>query len=163
MANGKIGIGIVGFQPGTSWAARAHLPALRALPEDFEIVAVANSTPASSHRAASAIGVRACANALDLVSSRDVDVVVVTVRVPYHFAIVKAAIEAGKHVYCEWPLGNGLAEAEELAELARRQGVLGLVGTQARVAPEIRHIARLLAEGYLGDVVSTTLIGRGGN
>jgi len=45
--------------------------------------------------------------------------------------IAKAAIGAGKHVYCEWPLGNGLAEAEEMAALARTKGVLGVVGTQA--------------------------------
>ncbi len=46
--------GIVGLQPGRSWAARAHVPALRALPQDFEIVGVANTSLASAEEAATA-------------------------------------------------------------------------------------------------------------
>jgi predicted dehydrogenase len=97
-----------------------------------------------------------------LVAAQDVDVVTVTVKVPHHLDIVKAAIEAGKHVYCEWPLGNALAEAEELAALARAKGVLGVVGTQARVAPEIEHLKQLIADGFVGQVLSTTLVAWGG-
>jgi predicted dehydrogenase len=69
---------------------------------------------------------------------------------------------AGKHVYCEWPLGNGLAEAEELAAVARAKGVLRVIGTQARVAPEIEYLKQLIADGFVGEVLSTTLIARGG-
>ena len=47
--------------------------------------------------------------------SPEVDLVVVTVKVPHHRELVPSALEAGKHVYCEWPLGNGLAEARKLA------------------------------------------------
>ncbi len=42
-------------------------------------------------------------------------------QVPHHFELVKAAVGAGKHVYCEWPLSNALAEAEEMAALARQR------------------------------------------
>ena len=49
-------VGIVGLQPGRSWAARGHIPALRALPERFEIVGVANTSLESSHAAAAAMG-----------------------------------------------------------------------------------------------------------
>src|ERR1019366_6725312 len=69
---------------------------------------------------------------------------------------------AGKHVYCEWPLGNGLAEAEEMAALVRAKGVLGVVGTQAPFAPEIAYLKDLIADGFVGEVLSTTLIARGG-
>jgi predicted dehydrogenase len=89
-------------------------------------------------------------------------VVSVTVRVPHHLDVVKTAITAGKHVYCEWPLGNGLAEAQELARLAKEKGVLGVVGTQACLAPEILYLKQLIAEGFVGEVLSTTLIARGG-
>ena len=163
MTGQRFRVGIVGLQPGRSWAARAHIPALRALSESYEIVGVANTSLASAEKAAAATGLpRAFADVAELVAAQEVDVVTVTVKVPHHLEIVKAAIEAGKHVYCEWPLGNGLAEAEELAELARAKGVLGVVGTQARVAPEIEHLRQLIADGFVGEVLSTTLVARGG-
>lgn len=162
MPRQRFTVGIVGVQPGRSWAARAHIPALRALSESFEIVGVANTSLASAEKAAAATGLpRAFANIAELVASPEVDIVTVTVKVPPHFEIVKAAIGAGKHVYCEWPLANGLAEAETLAALARAKGILGVVGTQARVAPEIEYLKQLIADGFVGEVLSTSLVGWG--
>ena len=163
MTGQRFRVGIVGLQPGRSWAARAHIPALRALSESYEIVGVANTSLASAEKAAAATGLpRAFADVAELVATPEIDVVTVAVKVPHHVEIVKAAIEAGKHVYCEWPLGNGLAEAKELATLARAKGILGVAGTQARVAPEIEYLRQLIADGFVGDVLSTTLVGRGG-
>ncbi|HEU4642399.1 MAG TPA: Gfo/Idh/MocA family oxidoreductase, partial [Gemmatimonadaceae bacterium] len=163
MSGQRFGVGIVGLQPGRSWAARAHVPALRALSDTFQIAGVANTSRASAERAAAATGIsRAFTDVAELVAAPEVDIVTVAVKVPHHLEIVKAAIEAGKHVYCEWPLGNGLAETEELAALARARGVLGVVGIQARVAPEIEYSRQLIADGFVGDVLSTTLVARGG-
>jgi predicted dehydrogenase len=146
-------VGIIGLQSGRSWAARAHIPALRALPESFEIVGVANTSLASAQKAAAEMGLpKAFAGVAELVAAPEVDIVIVTVKVPHHLAIVKAAIEAGKHVYCEWPLGNGLAEAETLAALARAKGVLGVIGTQARGGDRISEaidLRRLRRRGPL--------------
>lgn len=151
-------VGIIGLQPGRSWAARAHLPALKALGREFVVTGVANSSRASAEAAARATDLpHAFASAADLVASSDIDLVVVTVKVPHHRALVTAALEAGKHVFCEWPLGNGLAEAEELAALARAKGVVAVVGTQARVAPEILYLRQLVGEGHLGEILSTTV------
>ncbi|MGE0004834.1 MAG: Gfo/Idh/MocA family protein [Parvibaculaceae bacterium] len=163
MPKQRLGVGIVGVEPGRSWAARGHIPALRALPETFEIVGVANTSKASAEAAAAAGGLRhAFADVAELAAAPEVDIVTVAVKVPHHLEIVKAAIAAGKHVYCEWPLGRSLAEVEEMAALARAKGVLGVAGTQARVAPEIEYLRRLIADGFVGDVLSTTLVGRGG-
>src|SRR5690348_10690893 len=163
MTGQRFGVGIVGVEPCRSWAARSHIPALRALPETFDIIGVANTSRASAEAAAAATGLpRAFADVAELVAAPEVDIVVVAVKVPPHFEIVKAAIGAGKHVYCEWPLGNGLAEAEEMAALARAKGVLGVAGTQARVAPEIEYLKHLIAGGFVGEVLSTTLVARGG-
>lgn len=162
MTKQRFKVGIVGIQPGRSWGAMAHLPALRALSDDFEIVGVANTSHASAQAAAAACGIpHAFASVAELVGSPEVDVVVVTVKVPHHFEIVTAAIQAGKQVYCEWPLGNGLAEAEELARLAHEKGVLGVAGTQARLAPEVEYVAKLIADGFVGQVLSSTLVGSG--
>ncbi len=163
MTEKRFGVGIVGVQPGRSWAARAHIPALRSLPDHFEIIGVANTSLASAEKAAAETGLpRAFADVAELVAAPEVDIVAITVKVPPHLEIAKAAIAAGKHVYCEWPLGNDLAEAEELAALARARGVLGVVGTQARVAPEIEHLRQLIADGFVGEVLSTSLVARGG-
>lgn len=163
MTKRRFGIGIVGLQPGRSWAALAHIPALRSLPGDFKIIGVANSSVKSARTAVAAMGIeRAFAGVSELVAAPDVDIVSVTVKVPHHLDIVKAAIDAGKHVCCEWPLGNGLAEAEILAGLARTKGVLGVVGTQALLAPEIVQLQRLIDEGFIGRLLSTTIVARGG-
>ncbi len=164
MTDHRIRVGIVGLTAGRSWASIAHVPALRAQADIFEIAGVANSSRASAAAAAAASGIpRAFDSMADLVASPEVDVVTITVKVPHHLELVKAALMAGKHVYCEWPLGNGLAEAEELAALATAKGVLGVIGTQARVAPEIEYLRKLVADGYVGKVLSSTLTAWGGN
>ena len=157
----KIGVGIIGLEPGRSWGAVAHIPALRALP-DYDIVAVSTRRQESASAAAAAFGIpHAFDNHAALVAHPDVDLVAVTVKVPHHFELVTAAIEAGKHVYCEWPLGNGLREAEAMAELAQRSGVRVVIGLQARLAPVVDYVRALVRDGYVGELLSTTLIGSG--
>ncbi|WP_269501303.1 Gfo/Idh/MocA family protein [Burkholderia sp. IMCC1007] len=155
-------VGIVGLSADRGWAATAHIPALRALADQFEVVGVANTSLASSQAAAAAFGIpQAFASVAELVASADIDVVIVTVKVPYHREVVSAALGAGKSVYCEWPLGNGLAEAAELARLAAEKGVVAVTGTQALASPEVAFVRRLIAEGYVGDVLSSTYSGAG--
>jgi predicted dehydrogenase len=86
-------------------------------------------------------------------------VVAVTVKVPHHRQLVSAALAAGKAVYCEWPLGRDLDDAQAMASLAAEQGVGTVVGLQARQAPAIQFVQQLLSDGYLGEVLSTTMVG----
>jgi predicted dehydrogenase len=159
MAAAKIGVGIIGATPGQSWAAVAHVPALRLLP-GYEIVAVANSNAASAEAAAGTLSIpTAHADAAALAQDPAVDLVAVTVKVPHHNALVDAALDAGKMVYCEWPLGNGLAEAEAMAARAASLGVRTAVGLQARSSPTIRYLRDLIRDGYIGEVLSATLVG----
>src|SRR5207237_62247 len=94
-----------------------------------------------------------------MVTQPDIDVVTVTVKVPHHRELVVAALAAGKAVYCEWPLGRDLDDAKAMAALAAEQGVRTVVGLQARQAPAIEFVQQLLADGYLGEVLSTTMVG----
>jgi len=94
-----------------------------------------------------------------LVTQPDIDVVAVTVKVPHHRELVTAALAAGKAVYCEWPLGRDLDEARAMAGLAAERGVRTVVGLQARQAPAIEFVRELLSDGYVGEVLSTTMIG----
>jgi predicted dehydrogenase len=158
----KIRVGIIGANPDRGWAAQAHIPALRSLPDDFEITALSTTRRESADAAGKRFGVPAAFdNHQELVNSPAVDVVAVTVKVPYHLELATAALEAGKAVYCEWPLGNGLQEAETLAALAKKQGVLAVAGLQARSAPAIAYVRDLVAQGFVGEVLSTTLVGSG--
>lgn len=156
-----IRVGIIGVNANGGWASLAHVPALQALPE-FELTALSNRTRAAAEAAGQAFAVPYIfENNQDLIDSPHVDLVVVTVRVPEHQALITAALEAGKNVFSEWPLGNGLAEAEALAQLARAKGVAGAVGLQSRAVPAINYVRDLIREGYIGEVLSTSLVGSG--
>ena len=157
-------IGLIGLTPPSSWAAVAHLPALRALEDKYEIVGVANSSPESATIAARESGIeRAFASVEELVSDDDVDIVVVTVKASAHFSLVEAALSAGKHVFCEWPLGNGLNETRKLADLARSTGVRTVCGAQASHSPVLQYARDLVRDGRLGTVLSTTLVADAGS
>src|SRR6266581_3797957 len=159
MPESRLGVGIIGVSPVRGWAATAHIPALRALP-NYEIRALSAHTPESARAAGDVFGVSAVfSDHEQLVSQPDIDVVAVTVKVPHHRELVSAALAAGKAVYCEWPLGRDLDDARAMAALAAEQGVRTVVGLQGRQAPAIQFVQELLRDGYVGEVLSTTIVG----
>ena len=89
-----------------------------------------------------------------MVASPEIDAVAIVVRVPSHYVPTRAALEAGKHVYCEWPLGRTTAEALELAALAKANGLVTAVGLQARVNPAVMHMKELVEAGFVGKVMA---------
>ena len=154
-----LGVGIIGVNPAWGWAAAAHIPALRALP-NYEIRGLSSRSAESARAAGEAFGIKAVfADHEQLVIQPDIDVVAVTVRVPHHRELVSAALDAGKAVYCEWPLGRDLDEARAMAALAAEKGVRTVVGLQARQAPPIEFVQQLLSDGYVGEVLSTSMVG----
>src|SRR5213594_5083083 len=154
-----LGIGIIGVSPVRGWAATAHIPALRALP-NYEIRALSAHSAESARAAGDVFGVSAVfSDHEQLVTQPDIDVVAVTVKVPHHRELVSAALAAGKAVYCEWPLGRDLDDARFMAALAAEQGMRTVVGLQARQAPAIAFVQQLLSDGYVGEVLSTTMVG----
>ncbi|GAA5039010.1 Gfo/Idh/MocA family oxidoreductase [Thermocatellispora tengchongensis] len=143
------------------WAEVSHLPALRRMPE-FEVTAVATTRRESAERAAAAYGARhAFAGAEAMAAHPEVDLVVVSVKAPEHAKVIRAALDAGKHVLSEWPLGAGTAEAEELAAAAARAGVLNAVVLQGHHLPGARYMADLSAEGRIGRIESLALVASG--
>ena len=150
----KIRLGFVGANVNSNWSVQSHYPALLAHP-DVELTAVCTSRPESAEEARLAFGATlAFHDFREMVLSPEIDAVAVVVRVPLHYEPTKAAIEAGKHVFTEWPLGRTTAEAEELANLARAKGVQTAVGLQSRVSPALLYIKELIDEGYVGEVLS---------
>jgi predicted dehydrogenase len=150
----KIRLGFVGANVNSTWSSQSHFPALLASP-DVELTAVCTSKSESAEEARQAFGAKlAFHDFRAMVSSPEIDAVAVVVRVPSHYEPTKAAIEAGKHVYTEWPLGRNTAQAEELAALARAKGVQTAVGLQSRVSPALLYIKELIDAGYVGEVLS---------
>ena len=151
-------VGVVGASPeGAGWALLSHMPALAVLP-DYELAAVCTTRAESAAAAAAKFGAgQAYHDVNEMVKSAELDLVSVVVKVPSHRDAVTAALNAGRNVYCEWPLGANLAEAEAMAALARDKGVHAIVGLQARADPSIRYLRDLVAEGYLGEIVAVSM------
>ena len=134
MAMERIRVGIIGTSMRNGWGRDAHIPALSALPE-FEITAVSTSRQETADETAKHFGItHAFADPYKMVQHPDVDLVSICVRVPFHHQLGMAALNAGRHLYCEWPLAPTTEQAQEMRDLAVRKGVHHIVGLQARGA-----------------------------
>jgi predicted dehydrogenase len=153
MAN-KIRLGFVGANVRSTWASQSHFPALAASP-DVEMTAVCTTRSETAEAARKAFGAKlAFTDFREMMASPEIDAVAVVVRVPSHYEPTKAAIEAGKHVYTEWPLGRTTAEAEELAALAKAKGVQTACGLQSRVSPALLYMKEQIEAGFVGEVLA---------
>ena len=154
---GKIRVGIIGANANYGWSKRAHLPALLGMP-DFELAAVCTSRPETAAESKAFYGADlAFHDYAEMANHPGVDLVVVSVSVPAHYGMVAAGLQAGKHVFCEWPLGANTAEAVELADLARAKGVRTLIGLQARGGPALLRLRELAGEGYVGEMLACNM------
>ncbi len=121
-----IGAGSLGFH---------HIRILR----DMESVALAGFMEARDERAdevAGELGVKRYADVSSLLA--DVDAVTIVVPTPSHYAVAKAALEAGKHVFIEKPITATLEQAEELLHLADQKGCLVQIGHVERFNRAVR-------------------------
>ncbi len=153
-----LGVGIIGANPDRGWGLLAHIPGLMAMPE-YRLTGVATTRMETARRTAEMFSVpHAFSDPYELIDHPDVDVVAITVKVPNHHKFAMAAIKAGKHVYCEWPLGNGLAETEELADAARSRGICTAIGLQGRSSPAIAQARDMIANGYIGRPIASSMV-----
>ncbi len=82
----------------------------------------------------------------------DVDAVVIATPVRTHYPLAKQALLAGKHVLVEKPLADNLAHAEELVELAERQGLTLMVGHTFEYSPAVNEVRKMVRDGELGRI-----------
>ncbi|QWU16582.1 Predicted dehydrogenase [Paenibacillus sophorae] len=157
MSNERIRTGIIGGSLNHQWASQTHIPALRNSPV-HQITAIATSKMESALQSAAALDVPlAFAGHKELSQSAEVELVVVSIRVPFHYEAVKTAILAGKNVYCEWPLAATTSQAEELAELADQAGIHHAIGLQARLDNAVLEAKRRIESGEIGRILSCTM------
>lgn len=155
MTHPPLRVGIIGADTRASWAGAAHVPALQANP-GLTLAAVATRREDSAKAAAEAFGAqRWYANPYDLIQDADVDIVTVAVKVPAHRPLVLAALQAGKAVYSESPLGASEAETREMADAAGTRHTA--IGLQGRQNPSVRRASDLVASGRLGALLSANI------
>ncbi|GIH96057.1 Gfo/Idh/MocA family protein [Planobispora siamensis] len=153
-----IGVGMVGH----AFMGRAHSQAWRSVSAFFDLpvvpsmAALCGRSPDRTAQAARELGWAAAETDWKQLVKRD-DVQIVDICTPgdSHAEIAVAALAAGKHVLCEKPLANTVAEAEAMAEAAREaaeRGVQAMVAFNYRRVPAIALARRLVAEGRLGEL-----------
>ncbi|MBA2755666.1 MAG: Gfo/Idh/MocA family oxidoreductase, partial [Chloroflexia bacterium] len=151
----EIGVGLVGYK----FMGRAHSNAYRQVGHFFDIdptprmVAVCGRDEAGVKAAAASLGWEGYeTDYRKLVKRDDIGLVDVATTGNTHREIVLAALEAGKHVLCEKPLANTLAEAGEMLTAARQAGVVAMVNFNYRRVPAVQLAKRLIDEGRLGEI-----------
>src|SRR3954464_13814763 len=153
-----LGVGLIGY----AFMGAAHSQAWRTAPHFFdlplrpELTVLAGRDAGRVADAAQRLGWADTETDWRRVIERD-DVGLVDVCTPgdTHAAIAIAALEAGKHVLCEKPLANSVAEAEAMAEAAAKaaaRGIRSMVGFTYRRVPAIGLARTLVADGRLGDI-----------
>jgi predicted dehydrogenase len=156
-----IRVGIIGAS-AAGWGRMAHLPALATIP-GLEVSAVSTTRLDSARATAEEFGIaEAYDNPDELIGSASVDLVIVAVRVQHHYGLLQKILAAGKPVYSEWPSGSTLDQTRRLRDGFTAAGVYAATGLQARARPEIRYLRDLIRDGYLGRVLSSTLVGAAG-
>ena len=151
----QIGIGVIGM----GWMGRVHSAAYRRLPEHFPDLGVrprllmAADTSPDRRAHAERIGFeRTTDDWHAVVDDPEIEVVNVTLPNVMHREVAIAALQAGKHLWVEKPVGRGLDDTQAVAEAARRAGVVTGVGFCYRFAPAVQHARELIAGGEIGDV-----------
>lgn len=86
----------------------------------------------------------------DLLTRPDIDAVTIATPDALHFEVASAALEAGKHVFCEKPLTTTAAEAQALARLVRSTGLVFMVAFTYRYTRALHALRRLVRDGALG-------------
>ena len=88
----------------------------------------------------------------EILEQKDVDAVVIATPEHSHSPLLKAAADAGKHAYCEKPMGNVLSEVKAARDAVKERGLVVQIGTQHRSEPYQLAAREVLRSGALGDI-----------
>lgn len=131
-------------------ALQNHLPGIRMHPAGT-VTALCDPNPQALAQAAQASGItRTYASYTDLLAHEAVDALVIATPNDVHLPIALAAIEQGKHVMCEKPLGLSHAETETMRTAAERAGIVHMTAFTYRFVPAMRWLKHLVDEGAVG-------------
>ena len=157
-ARRELGIAVIGF----GWLGQAHSRSLLRIPTlfadrgfDAELVVCGDTLPERREQAVGSFGfARAAADGRAVVEDPDVDVVFIAAPNMLHLELVEAAAAAGKHVFCEKPVGGTPEQTVGAEKAARAAGVISGVGYNYRWAPLVQYARQLIADGRLGEITN---------
>ena len=152
----SIGVAVIGM----GWMGSVHARSYRLVPQRFpeldiepRLVVCADNVEARAQEGVTRAGFeRATTDWREAVADAEVDAVVITTQNALHAPIALAAIEAGKHVFCEKPVGRSPAETATIAAAAKAAGIISGVGYNYRWAPVIQYALGLIRAGRLGAI-----------
>jgi predicted dehydrogenase len=151
----QIGIGVIGM----GWMGRVHSASYRRVLEHFPDLGVrprllmAADVSEDRRLHAERIGFETTTDDWRaVVEDPRVEVVNVTLPNAMHREVALAALEAGKHVWVEKPVGRGVDDTAAVAEAAKRAGVVTGVGFCYRFAPAVQHARTLIEAGEIGEI-----------
>jgi predicted dehydrogenase len=157
-ARKPLGIGVIGF----GWMGQAHSRSYRRIPTLFpersydpELVIIGDSMPSRVDEAVASFGFgEGTADWRDVIAHPDVDVVSICAPNMLHESLAIAAAEAGKHVFCEKPVGGTPAQTVRIEAATRAAGVITGVGYNYRWAPLVQYAKQLIDDGELGEITN---------
>jgi predicted dehydrogenase len=158
MSRPRLGVGVVGF----GWMGQAHSRGFRRLPAIFDdcpaqpvLTICADAVERRRAHAVDGFGfAEATGDWRKVVEHPEVDLVVVAAPNMLHVEITSAAAAAGKHVFCEKPVGGTPSDTATAERAARRAGVNSGVGYNYRWAPLVQYAKQLIDEGRLGRITN---------
>jgi predicted dehydrogenase len=150
-----IGVGLI----GAGYMGKCHALAWNAVASVFgdvrrpRLVALCDVTEERARKFAEQFGfAKATADWRTLLADPEIDVISIATPNQFHAEMAIAALEAGKHVWCEKPMATSLKDSEAMCEAARRSGKVALLGYNYIQNPAIAHARRLIAGGAIGKV-----------
>jgi predicted dehydrogenase len=157
-ARRRIGVGVIGF----GWLGQAHSRSLRRIPTlfgerefDTELVICGDTLPERRDEAVRSFGfARSTPDWRAVIDDPAVEVVIIAAPNMLHVELVEAAAAAGKHVFCEKPVGGTPEQTVRAEKAAREAGVISGVGYNYRWAPLVRYARQLIADGRLGEITN---------
>lgn len=152
----SLGIGVIGM----GWMGQAHSRAYRNVADRFydsgirpRLVICGDEVEARARQAQEALGFASfTTDWREVVNHPEVQVVNIASPNFMHLEMVRAVTAAGKHVFCEKPVGRTPQETAEIEHLARQAGVMSFVGFNYRWAPMVQYAKQLIDEGRLGKI-----------
>jgi predicted dehydrogenase len=140
----------VGVLGAGAWARGAHLPGYKRDPR-CRLVAIADVERDRAVDAAREFDIlMVSADARELVTRDDIDLVDVCTPSHTHLELAWSALEAGKHVLCEKPVAYDFRDTRRAHEFARRRGLKTKVGLTFRYSPAMRYMRELVRTGFIG-------------
>ena len=152
----KVGIGLIGAGWMGTAHSRAYLQAADRFPESdvhAQLVICADEVESRAREAQKRFGfARSTTRWQDVIRDPEVQVVNITTPNCMHREVALAAATAGKHIFCEKPVGRNLEETADIERAVRKAGLLSWVGFNYRWAPMVQYARQLISEGKLGRI-----------